>query len=212
MKLFKFLTFALSLSLLNACSDNNDTNVQTSAPTLTPQFANTDTLTKVLLSTSEGDIEIGLDSERAPITVKNFLAYTDKGFFSGTIFHRVIQDFMIQGGGYTANYQKKDTQLPIDNEADNGLRNEKYTIAMARTNNPHSATAQFFINTKNNGFLNHSSKSTQGWGYTVFGVVTKGHEIVDKINTVATGAGGPFRGDAPKTQVIIKSVQALEKK
>ena len=124
--------------------------------------------------------------------------------------HRVIKDFMVQGGGFTTDYEKKDTQKGINNEATNGLRNEKYTVAMARTNDPHSATAQFFINTKNNSFLNHTSQSSRGWGYAVFGIVTKGRDIVDKMNTVATGSAGPFSSDAPAEQIVIKSVQVLK--
>lgn len=209
MKLLKFIALPLMFGLISACSSNNDTQSLNDSSALA-QFANTDNLTKVVITTSSGDIEIALDSERAPDTVKNFLAYVDSGFFSGTIFHRVIKDFMIQGGGFTTDYQKKDNLPAVKNEADNGLKNEKYTIAMARTGDPHSATSQFFINTKNNGFLNHSSKSTQGWGYTVFGVVTNGKDVVDKMNSVATGPGGPFRGDAPQQQLIIKSVQLLK--
>ncbi len=209
MKLLKLTVLALIFSLLNACSDNDDAQPVTT-PTLSTQFTNTDSLTKVLMTTSLGDIEIALDSELAPETVKNFLAYTDSGFFSGTIFHRVIKDFMVQGGGFTADYEKKDTQKGVNNEATNGLRNEKYTVAMARTNDPHSATAQFFINTKNNSFLNHTSQSSRGWGYAVFGIVTKGRDIVDKMNTVATGSAGPFSSDAPAEQIVIKSVKVLK--
>ncbi|MDH5424642.1 MAG: peptidylprolyl isomerase [Gammaproteobacteria bacterium] len=205
MTLLKMIAPALILSLLSACSGSNNSGPDKRSAALT-QFTNTADLTTVVISTSAGDIEIALDSARAPETVKNFLSYVDNGFYSGTIFHRVIKDFMIQGGGFTTDYEKKVNQPAVKNEADNGLRNEKYTIAMARTAAPHSATSQFFINTKNNGFLNHSSKSTQGWGYAVFGIVTSGKDIVDQINTVSTGPDGPFQSDAPQKQVVIKSV------
>lgn len=166
----------------------------------------------VTIETSEGNITLELDDNKAPKTVQNFLAYAVSGFYNGTIFHRVIKDFMIQGGGFTSDYQKKQTNAPVDNEANNGLRNDKYTIAMARTSDPHSATAQFFINTKTNDFLNHTRESNRGWGYAVFGKVTKGFDVVDKINGVSTGPGGPFRSDAPKEQVIIKTIRIENKK
>jgi len=169
-------------------------------------------LETVIIETSEGDITVELDDEKAPVSVKNFMAYAVSGFYNDTIFHRVIKDFMIQGGGFTPDYQKKTTNTAIDNEAKNGLRNDKYTIAMARTSAPHSATSQFFINTKNNTFLNHTRESARGWGYAVFGKVTKGFDIVDKINGVSTGPGGPFRSDAPKQQVVIKTIRVVEKK
>lgn len=165
----------------------------------------------VIIETTKGDITLELDDVKAPKTVQNFLAYAVSGFYNGTIFHRVIKDFMIQGGGFSPDYQKKQTNASVDNEANNGLRNDKYTIAMARTSAPHSATAQFFINTKTNNFLNHTRESNRGWGYAVFGKVTKGFEVVDKINTVSTGPGGPFRSDAPKQQVIIKTIRIKEK-
>jgi len=164
-----------------------------------------------VIETSEGDITVELDDKKAPKSVENFMAYAISGFYNGTIFHRVIKDFMIQGGGFTPDYQKKQTNSPITNEANNGLMNKKYTIAMARTNRPHSATSQFFINTKDNDFLNHSGQNPRGWGYAVFGKVTAGFDVVDKINTVKTGPGGPFRSDAPRNQVIIKTIRLLEK-
>lgn len=208
----KFLKpFAILLfTLLSACNNNDAAAPKQPATAAVAQFANSDSLPKILMQTSLGDIEIALDPNRAPATVENFLHYVNSGFFEGTIFHRVIKDFMIQGGGFTTDYQKKDTREPVQNEANNGLRNEKYTIAMARTSDPHSATAQFFINTKNNDFLNHTNPSYRGWGYAVFGVVTKGFEVVDQIESVATGAGGPFNKDAPQQQVVIKSVQVLQ--
>lgn len=165
----------------------------------------------VIIETSAGDITLELNDKKAPRTVENFMGYAISGFYNSTIFHRVIKDFMIQGGGFNFDYQKKDTMKSIQNEADNGLRNDKYSIAMARTSDPHSATAQFFINTKNNDFLNHTRKSNRGWGYAVFGKVTKGFEVVDKINHVSTGPGGPFRSDAPRNQVIIKTIRIVEK-
>ncbi len=164
-----------------------------------------------VIETSEGNITVELDDKKAPKSVENFMAYAISGFYNGTIFHRVIKDFMIQGGGFTEDYQKKQTNSPIQNEANNGLMNKKYTIAMARTNRPHSATSQFFINTKDNDFLNHSGQNPRGWGYAVFGKVTAGFEVVDKINAVNTGPGGPFRQDAPRTQVVIKAVRLVEK-
>lgn len=165
----------------------------------------------MIIETTEGNITLELDDKKAPQSVKNFMAYAVSGFYNGTIFHRVIKDFMIQGGGFTADYDRKTTNKPIQNEANNGLRNDKYTIAMARTSSPHSATAQFFINTKDNDFLNFTRESGNGWGYAVFGKVTKGFEVVDKLNAVRTGPGGPFRSDAPAQQVIIKTIRIVAK-
>ncbi|VAW55804.1 Peptidyl-prolyl cis-trans isomerase PpiB, partial [hydrothermal vent metagenome] len=146
----------------------------------------------VLMSTTLGDIEIELNNKKAPKTVANFLQYVKSDHYNGTIFHRVIKDFMIQGGGFNKDLQRGETKAAVQNEADNGLKNDLGTIAMARTNAPHSATDQFFINTnkKNNNFLNHTSKSSRGWGYAVFGKVTKGMDIVAKIEDVKTGARG----------------------
>jgi len=164
---------------------------------------------EVTITTNMGDISIVLDAAKAPVTVKNFLRYVDEGYYNGTIFHRVIPDFMIQGGGFDENYTKKPTHDTIMNEADNGLRNDRGTIAMARTNAPHSASAQFFINVKDNDFLNHSAKNTRGWGYAVFGKVIKGMKIVDQIQNVRTGRGGPFPTDVPKKKIIIEKVTRL---
>jgi peptidyl-prolyl cis-trans isomerase B (cyclophilin B) len=150
-----------------------------------------------------GVITLELDAEKAPQSTENFLAYVKSGHYDGTIFHRVIPNFMIQGGGFDAGMKQKSTQAPIQNEANNGLKNEKYTIAMARTNDPHSATAQFFINTTNNGFLNHTAPSAQGWGYAVFGKVVSGTDIVDRIEGVDTGRSG-FHDDVPKEAVVIE--------
>ncbi|VAX10773.1 Peptidyl-prolyl cis-trans isomerase PpiB [hydrothermal vent metagenome] len=164
---------------------------------------------KVKIETNMGDIIVLLNAEKAPKTVENFLAYAKDGFYNDTIFHRVISNFMIQGGGFTTDYQRKPTRAPVENEADNGLSNKKGTLAMARTMDPHSATAQFFINTKDNNFLDFTSKSPRGWGYTVFGSVIKGMDVVNRIRSVATGPGGPFPTDAPKESVIIKSITLL---
>jgi cyclophilin family peptidyl-prolyl cis-trans isomerase len=161
----------------------------------------------VIVDTSLGSFTIELDAERAPKSVENFLAYVDAGHYNQTIFHRVIPDFMVQGGGYTTEYDKKPVREPVANEADNGLKNLRGTVAMARTSEPHSATAQFFVNVSDNAFLDHQSKDARGWGYTVFGEVTSGMEVVDKIIEQPTGAGGPFAKDAPKEQVVINSVR-----
>lgn len=150
-----------------------------------------------------GVITLELDAEKAPKSTENFLAYVKSGHYDGTIFHRVIPKFMIQGGGFDASMKQKATQAPIQNEANNGLKNDKYTIAMARTNDPHSATAQFFINATNNGFLNHTAPSAQGWGYAVFGKVVSGTEIVDRIEGVETGRSG-FHDDVPQEAVVIE--------
>jgi len=164
---------------------------------------------RVEMDTVKGKIILELAADKAPKTVENFLAYVDAGFYNGTIFHRVIPNFMIQGGGFTADMEQKEARAPIDNEADNGLRNERGTIAMARTSNPHSATAQFFINTKNNDFLNHKGKSPQGWGYAVFGRVAEGMEVVAAISGVKTGTRGPF-SDVPTEPVVIRKVVRLK--
>jgi peptidyl-prolyl cis-trans isomerase B (cyclophilin B) len=163
---------------------------------------------KVVVDTSKGKIVLELYAAKAPGTVKNFLAYVDAGFYEGTIFHRVIPKFMIQGGGLSADMKKKRTQAPIRNEADNGLDNERGTIAMARTQNPHSATAQFFINTVDNNFLNHKNKSAQGWGYVVFGRVVEGMGVVDAIAKVKTVIRGGHR-DVPAQAVVITKVARL---
>lgn len=158
----------------------------------------------VRLETTRGDIRIELYPEKAPNTVENFLTYVRNGFYEGTVFHRVIPNFMVQGGGYTADYQRKEPRAPIENEADNGLRNQRGTIAMARTSDPHSATAQFFINVANNDFLDHRGKTQRGWGYTVFGEVRSGLGVVDEISQVETGQVGPFPKDAPRQPIVIE--------
>jgi peptidyl-prolyl cis-trans isomerase A (cyclophilin A)/peptidyl-prolyl cis-trans isomerase B (cyclophilin B) len=161
----------------------------------------------VVITTSMGDITVELYGDKAPATVKNFVEYVNSKHYEGTIFHRVIDGFMIQGGGFDESLTQKPTRSPVRNEADNGLKNEIYTLAMARTSDPHSASAQFFINVKNNEFLNHSSKTPQGWGYTVFGKVTAGQDVVDQIAKVPTGGKGQFPTDVPKTTVSIKSMR-----
>jgi len=165
---------------------------------------------KVLIQTNKGPITVELDSDKAPATVENFLGYVDEGFYNGTVFHRVIKDFMIQGGGFDQDMKQKPTHDPIKNEADNGLKNERGTIAMARTSDPNSATAQFFINHADNDFLNHKSKDLRGWGYAVFGKVTDGMDVVDEIANVPTGSGGPFPKDVPQETVIIEQVTRID--
>ncbi len=157
----------------------------------------------VELHTNKGVIRLQLDAEKAPKSTENFLAYVRSGHFDNTIFHRVIDGFMIQGGGFEPGMKQKPTQAPIANEANNGLKNKRYTIAMARTNDPHSATAQFFINVADNAFLDHSSPSPQGWGYAVFGHVVEGQDVVDAIKGVKTGSKG-FHQDVPVDDVVIE--------
>src|SRR5690606_34797876 len=157
---------------------------------------------QVTLKTSMGNIVLELNPEKAPLTVENFLQYVKSGQYSGTIFHRVIPGFMIQGGGFDRNMQEKSTRAPIRNEATNGLRNDIYTVAMARRSEPHSATAQFFINTTNNASLNYPG--SDGWGYAVFGKVVQGTDVVDRIKNVSTGNLGPYR-DVPTSPVVIES-------
>ncbi len=163
---------------------------------------------RVLLQTNHGDIVLELDAAKAPNTVQNFVTYVNDGFYDGTIFHRVISNFMIQGGGFEPGMQQKPTKAPIDNEAANGLKNEKYSVAMARTNDPHSATAQFFINTVDNDFLNFTAPNTQGWGYAVFGKVVEGTDTIDKIKDVRTGNRG-FHQNVPMEDVIITKAEVL---
>jgi cyclophilin family peptidyl-prolyl cis-trans isomerase len=164
---------------------------------------------KVLVETSLGNISLSLDAERAPKTVENFLSYVDAGHYAGTIFHRVIPGFMVQGGGFDAAFDKKLTRPPVQNEADNGLKNKRGTVAMARTSEPHSATAQFFVNVADNAFLDHKAKNPREWGYAVFGEVVDGMDVVDAIVALPTGAKGPFSKDAPLEDVHIKSVRKV---
>jgi cyclophilin family peptidyl-prolyl cis-trans isomerase len=180
----------LSLSALSFAADNN------------PQ-------PQVVIQTSLGDITLELYPDKAPKTVANFLQYVDAGFYTNTIFHRVIDGFMIQGGGFTPQFERKPTRAPIPNEADNGLKNLRGTIAMARTVEPQSATAQFYINVVDNPNLDFKDKTPRGWGYTVFGKVIKGMEVVDAIKSQPTGPGGPFQQDVPKTPVIILGISRV---
>ena len=162
----------------------------------------------VTITTTVGQMTLELDADNAPKTVENFLAYANSGFYDGTIFHRVINNFMIQGGGFTTDMEQKPTQAPVDNEANNGLKNERGTIAMARTQDPHSATAQFFINVQDNDFLNHTGENMQGWGYAVFGRVVEGEDVLDKIRVVPTGSQAGHQ-DVPSDPIVIESVTVL---
>jgi len=166
-------------------------------------------MAKVLLKTNQGDITLTLDAAKAPKSVANFLQYVKSGHYDGTIFHRVINNFMIQGGGMTAGLKQKPTGAEIENEANNGLKNELGTVAMARTSDPHSATAQFFINVNDNEFLNHTAQNAQGWGYAVFGKVTEGMDVIDTIRKVKTGNSG-FHQDVPAEDVVIEKASVLE--
>jgi peptidyl-prolyl cis-trans isomerase B (cyclophilin B) len=163
----------------------------------------------VIIRTTFGDIKLELDAEKAPVTVANFLNYARAGFYDGTIFHRVINNFMIQGGGFDTKMEQRAVGKPIENEADNGLKNDYGTIAMARTMEPHSATAQFFINVKDNDFLNHSGKNMQGWGYAVFGKMVEGEDVLEKIRNVPTGSRNGHQ-DVPTDTVIIETVEIVE--
>lgn len=165
----------------------------------------------IRMQTNHGAIVIELDAQKAPKTVANFIAYAKAGFYDGTIFHRVISGFMIQGGGFGPGMKQKPTQGPVENEAVNGLRNNRGTLAMARTNDPHSATAQFFINLTDNDFLNFTSPTPRGWGYCVFGRVVEGMDVVDKIKGVATGSHGGHQ-DVPENDVVIERVEVVEDK
>jgi peptidyl-prolyl cis-trans isomerase B (cyclophilin B) len=165
-------------------------------------------MSRVQLQTNHGNITLELNAEKAPLSTANFLSYVNKGHYDGTIFHRVISDFMVQGGGFAAGMVQKPTDANIDNEANNGLKNDKYTVAMARTSAPHSASCQFFINTKDNGFLNFSAPTAQGWGYAVFGKVVEGTDVVDKIRAVKTGRKGGH-DDVPMDDVVINKAVAL---
>ena len=161
------------------------------------------------MKTTAGTVTIELYADKAPKTVDNFVKYVKDGFYNGTVFHRVINNFMIQGGGFDKSLQQKPTRTPVQNEANNGLKNDLGTIAMARTSNPHSATAQFFINVKNNDFLNFREPTTQGYGYAVFGKVVSGMDVVMNVAGTPTGAGGPFPSDVPQTMVVIESIKLL---
>lgn len=165
-------------------------------------------MSSVKFTTSMGSFTLQLDAEKAPKTVENFLQYVRDGHYTGTIFHRVIGNFMVQGGGFEKGMKQKPTRAPVENEANNGLKNEEYTVAMARTSDPHSASAQFFINVKNNSFLNFSSPTSQGWGYAVFGKVSEGTDVVDAIKKVQTTTKGGH-GDVPAVDVVIEKAEVL---
>ncbi len=195
------LAFAPALvSAAPAAAPSNSTSEGTKALSTNP---------RVKLHTNQGDMVITLDAAKAPKTVENFLTYVKEGFYNGTVFHRVIDGFMIQGGGFEPGMKQKQTHAPIENEANNGLKNDKYTLAMARTSDPHSATAQFFINVSNNDFLNFTAPTPNGWGYAVFGSVTEGTDVVDKIKGVKTGNKG-FHQNVPNEDVIIEKAEVLE--
>ena len=196
------LTFASLLIFLASCADKSDIKeVKKSMEK---------TMTQVTIKTSVGDIQLELNDEKAPITVENFKTIAQSGYYKGTIFHRVINGFMVQGGGLNADMSNKSSGTsPIQNEANNGLANDRGTIAMARTMDPHSATSQFFINHKDNGFLNHTGENSQGWGYAVFGIVTEGMDVVDQIAEVATGSSGGHQ-DVPEEAITIESVTVSE--
>ncbi|MFP4607482.1 peptidylprolyl isomerase [Thiohalospira sp.] len=165
---------------------------------------------RVAVETSEGRFVIALEAEAAPKTVENFLAYAEDGTYEGTLFHRVIPGFVIQGGGYDDDFERVETRDPVRNEADNGLANERGTVAMARGRGPHSATSQFFVNLTDNPFLDHRDTTRHGWGYAVFGRVVEGMEVVETIAGTPTGAGGPFPRDVPLTPVVIQSVERMD--
>ena len=194
-------SFALAF-ILNSCSKKSD---EVEVPIIKEI-----SMTQVTIKTSAGDIQLELNGEKAPITVKNFIDIANSGYFEGTIFHRVINGFMVQGGGLNADMSDKSSgTAPIQNEANNGLTNDRGTIAMARTMDPHSATSQFFINHKDNGFLNHTAENSQGWGYAVFGKGTEGLDVVDQIADVATGSSGGHQ-DVPLEVITIESVTVSE--
>ena len=205
MNIYKFSTsffIATLLILVSSCTENNNV--------AEVEQQKEKVMTEVIIKTSLGDINLELNNEKAPITVENFISIAESGYYEGTIFHRVINGFMIQGGGLTADMSNKSSGTsPIQNEANNGLSNDRGTIAMARTMDPHSATSQFFINHKDNGFLNHTGETSQGWGYAVFGVVTDGMDVVDQIAEVATGSSGAYQ-DVPQEVITIESVVISE--
>lgn len=206
--LIAFVSFFILLSGCNAqeaattAKSNKDANTKNMKST-------GEKMTVIKLETNKGDIMLELDAEKAPATVANFVDYVEKGFYDGLIFHRVIPNFMIQGGGMNPDMSEKPNGSPIKNEANNGLKNDRGTIAMARTQDPHSATSQFFINLKDNDFLNHTSESPAGWGYAVFGKVTDGMDVVDEIAKVKTGNHG-MHGDVPLEPVVIEKATVVK--
>ncbi|MBF0219275.1 MAG: peptidylprolyl isomerase [Gammaproteobacteria bacterium] len=196
---------SLFIATLLLCSSAVTAENSDSAATPPPAAANP----QLEISTSEGKITIELFADKAPQSVANFLSYVDEKFYDGTIFHRVIDNFMVQGGGFDSDFQQKPTRAPVANEADNGLKNLTGTLAMARTADPQSATAQFYINVANNNFLDFREKTPRGWGYAVFGTVTSGMDVVAKIKSAKTGAAGPFPSDVPQPVVVIESIRRL---
>jgi len=193
-----YLTCVLSFLVLCFCQTYGDTNVKNDAQK-----------TKVLIKTNQGNITVELYADKAPKTVENFLNYVNSGFYKNTIFHRVIDGFMVQGGGFTVDFKQKPTQAPLEIESNNGLKNTRGTLAMARTSDPNSATAQFFINTIDNGFLDYKSSTPSGWGYAVFAKVTDGMDVVDKISKVKTGSFSGHR-DVPLDPVIILDIEEVK--
>ncbi len=207
MKRFIYMMSFLVLSL-TACSADNTTSVEATNATQ----SHGDTMTanpQVKIETTLGDITLELDAKNAPVSTENFISYVKEGHYDGTIFHRVIPNFMVQGGGMNPDMSEKASKAPIKNEANNGLKNDKGTVAMARTNDPHSASAQFFINIKDNDFLNFRSEDMQGWGYAVFGKVVDGMDVVDRIEKVQTGDNG-FHQDVPQDPIILNKVTVIE--
>ena len=207
-QIFTTRQLAIFVMLLAMAFGLNNSVAQTLSQTNQDQ-SSMSTSPRVKLSTSAGDIVIELDATNAPKTSENFLTYVRDGFYDNTIFHRVIDGFMIQGGGFEPGMKQKPTNNPIENEANNGLKNDKYTLAMARTNDPHSATAQFFINVANNDFLNHTAPTAQGWGYAVFAKVVEGQDVVDQIKGVKTGNAG-FHQNVPVEDVVITKATIIE--
>jgi len=205
---------AVSLGLCTAVSvvatvQARQTLSSSSSLTQTQRITSMNQSSRVKIETSMGDMIIALDAEKAPKTVENFLTYVREGFYDNTVFHRVIDGFMIQGGGFEPGLNQKPTHAPVENEADNGLKNDRYTLAMARTSDPHSATAQFFINVADNDFLNFKAPTANGWGYAVFGAVLEGTDTVDKIRSVKTGNRG-FHQNVPSEDVLIIKAQIVE--
>ena len=198
---------ALLAVSVSACAAQKEPKAET-APAAQPT-ATTSSMPRVTLSTNMGDIVVELNPAKAPLSSANFIEYVQSGQYNGTIFHRVIDNFMIQGGGFDQNMQQKPTRAPIQNEANNGLKNTRGTIAMARTGDPHSASSQFFINVKDNAFLDHSSPTPQGWGYTVFGQVVEGMDVVDKIKVVQTGNMGGHQ-NVPTQPIVINQAVLLK--
>jgi cyclophilin family peptidyl-prolyl cis-trans isomerase len=203
--IFLFLELTRTYTTLN---DSEPVTTQETAILTDP--TNMGRIVNVRMETTMGEVMLELYLDKAPETVKNFLYYTNSGAYDGTIFHRIIKGFMNQGGGYTVDYVKKKTQRPISNEAYNGLKNLRGTIAMARTNAPHSATSQFFINTADNSMLDHTGKNMRGWGYAVFGKVVNGMDVIDNMANVETGSAGPFTQDAPQQQIIILKMSEMK--